>query len=377
MTGSITDILPSAFAVLGLPGPDPLDLAERVGAARRIVLVLVDGLGYHLLPRAAASSAFFADVHAGRIGHLDRLECTLPSTTPTSLVSLGTGVLPGEHGILGFTLNIPGTDRVLTHIFWRDDPPPQRWQPVPTVFALGAAAGIRSSVVLPAMFAGSGLTRSAYGGAGFIGLGKGDDHVAAVGHALDTGASFVYAYTSAVDTAAHAHGIASRQWADAVAGTGRLLERLIAALPRDTALLITADHGGLDVPAGAARIDMAADPRLTAGVRVVAGEPRFRYLHTEPGAAEDVRAAWTSVLGPAADVLSRDEAVASGLFGSVRAEHLLRVGDVVVISRAETAILASGYEPPEVAKLVGFHGARTPEETAIPLLTFAADNCIA
>ena len=124
---------------------------------------------------------FFADVHAGRLGHLDRLECTLPSTTPTSLVSLGTGVLPGEHGILGFTLNIPGTDRVLTHIFWRDDPPPERWQPVPTVFALAAAAGIGSSVVLPAMFAGSGLTRSAYGGAGFIGLGKGDDHVAAVG----------------------------------------------------------------------------------------------------------------------------------------------------------------------------------------------------
>jgi hypothetical protein len=347
-----------------------------VGAARRIVLVLVDGLGYHLLARAAESSAFFADVHAGRIGHLDRLECTLPSTTPTSLVSLGTGVLPGEHGILGFTLNIPGTDRVLTHILWRDDPPPERWQPVPTVFALGAAAGIRSSVVLPAMFAGSGLTRSAYGGAAFIGLRKGDDHVAAVGHGLETGASLVYAYTSAVDTAAHTHGIASRRWADAVAGTGRLLERLIAALPRDTALLVTADHGGLDVPA-VARIDMAADPRLTAGVRVVAGEPRFRYLHAEPGAAEDVRAAWTTVLGPAADVLTRAEAVASGLFGSVRAEHLLRIGDVVVISRDDTAILASGYEPPEVAKLVGFHGARTPEETAIPLLTFAADKTIA
>ena len=59
------------------------------------------------------------------------------------------------------------------------------------------------------------------------------------------------------------------------------------------------------------------------------------------------------------------------------AEHLLRVGDVVVISRDDTAILASGYEPPEVAKLIGFHGARTPEETAIPLLTFAADKRIA
>ena len=114
---------------------------------------------------------------------------------------------------------------------------------------------------------------------------------------LSTPAVLVYAYTSAVDTAAHAHGIASREWADAAAGTGRLLERLIAALPSDTALLVTADHGGLDVPT-TARIDMAADPRLTAGVRVVAGEPRFRYLHTEPGATEDVRAAWTACWEP-------------------------------------------------------------------------------
>ena len=376
MTATIADILPSAFGVLGLPGSDRLDLRERVGDARRIVLVLVDGLGYHLLQRAGDSSDFFADVHAGRLGHVDQLECTLPSTTPTSLVSLGTGVLPGEHGILGFTVNIPGTDRVLTHVFWRDDPPPERWQPVPTVFARAAAAGIGSSVVLPAMFAGSGLTRSAYGGAAFVGLGKGDDHVTAVLRALDTGSSFVYTYTSAIDTAAHAHGIASAQWARASARVGRLLERMVAALPDDTALLVTADHGGLDIPASA-RIDIAGDARLSAGVRVVAGEPRFRYLHTEPGAAQDVHAAWTSVLGPAAEVLTRDQAAASGMFGAVRPEHLLRIGDVVVISTSDLTILATGYEPPEVAELIGFHGARMAAETAIPLISFAADKRVA
>ena len=95
---------------------------------------------------------------AGRVGRVDELSCTLPSTTPTSLVSLGTGVPPGEHGVLGFTVNVPGTDRVLTHIVWRDDPPPATWQPVPTLYARAAAAGIDRAVVLPALFAGSGLT---------------------------------------------------------------------------------------------------------------------------------------------------------------------------------------------------------------------------
>ena len=36
----------------------------------------------------------------------------------------------------------------------------------------------------------------------------------------------------------------------------------------------------------------------------------------------------------------------------------------------DTGVLATRHEPPESAKLVGFHGALTPAETAIPLITF-------
>jgi hypothetical protein len=285
-------------------------------------------------------------------------------------------VPPGEHGVLGFTVNVPGTDRVLTHILWRDDPSPAIWQPVPTMFTRAAAAGINSAVVLPAVFAGSGLTHAAYAGAEFIGQHRGDDLAAAMLAALHAGPGLVFGYTARVDTAAHGHGIASREWADACAWTGTLIERLVAGLPADAALLVTADHGGLDVPPSS-RIDLGTDDRLSAGLRVVAGEPRFRYLHTIPGATADVLVTWRAVLGDRAAVLTRDEAVASGMFGAVRAAHLARIGDVVVIAQGDTAVLASGFEPLEVATLVGFHGGRTPEETAIPLLSFAAENPIA
>jgi hypothetical protein len=365
----LTEILPSALARLGLPGcVDTLGLAERVGDARRLAVLLVDGLGYHLLPRAAESSPLFAAVLSGSLGRLDELACTLPSTTPTSLVSLGTGTSPGAHGVLGFTLNVPGTDRVLTHIFWRDDPDPAVWQPVPTLFERAAAAGLPSSVVLPAMFEGSGLTVAAYRGAGFIGLAPREDAVAGMLAGLAGGAGLVYGYTSRVDTAAHVHGISSPEWARAAAEVGAVIERLLAGLPDDAALLVTADHGGLDVPAKA-RLDLADDPRLTAGLRLVAGEPRFRHLHTVPGAADDVVAAWRAVLGERAEIYCRDEAIAAGWFGPVTEAHRPRIGDVVALARGDTAVLASGYEPPEVAKLVGFHGAATPAETAIPLLT--------
>jgi hypothetical protein len=363
----ISEILPSAFAVAGAPGcTDTLGLAARAGAARRVVLLVADGLGYDLLPRAAVSSPLLADVVAGRIGTLDEQACALPSTTPTSLVGLGTGTAPGEHGVLGFTVNVPGTDRVLTHIHWASDPDPARWVPVPTVYA---RAGVPSAVVLPALFRGSGLTRVAYGGAKFVGLGRGDDHAVPVRQALAAGAQLVTTYTARVDTAAHAHGIDSPEWEAACRSVGELIERLLAALPADTALVVTADHGGLDVPA-AARLDLADDPRLSAGVRVVAGEPRFRYLHTVPGARDDVVAAWRDVLGARARVLTREQAVGSGMFGPVRPEHAARIGDVVIVCADDTAIFATGHEPAEVATLVGFHGAASHAETAIPLITF-------
>jgi hypothetical protein len=368
----ITDVLPGAFTVLGAGDDDRLGLRERLGPARRIAVLLVDGLGYHLLPRAAQSSPFLADVVAGRIGRLDEIASMLPSTTPTSLVSMGTGAGPGEHGILGFTLNVPGTDRVLTHVLWRDDPPPNEWQPVPTVFARAGAAGVSSSVVLPVQFGGSGLTVSAYGGAQFVGRGRGEDLVTAMLHAFDAGSALVYGYTPNVDTAAHSHGIASPQWAQAAHAAGHLIERLLAALDRDTALVVIADHGGLDVP-WTSRVDVGTDPRLAAGLRVIAGEPRFRHLHTVPGATADVIATWSGILDRRAEVMAREDAVSRELFGPVRPAHLPRIGDVVVVAEDDTAVLASGYEPASVATLVGFHGGRTSVETAIPLLSFAAD----
>jgi hypothetical protein len=367
---SICDVLPSVAAVLGVPdGDDRLDLGPASDGVRRVAVVLVDGLGSRLLPRLAPHAPLLERVISGQAGTLQELSCTFPSTTPTSLVSLGTGVEPGAHGVLGFTVNVPGTDRVLTHITWRDDPTPRSWQPVPTWYERIAGAGLSAKVVLPAVFAGSGLTDAAYRGAQFCGVAKREDYAERLLGELRARPGLVYGYTAALDTAAHVFGIASPQWQQAAAEVDRLLSRLVAGLPSDAALFVTADHGGLDI-APDARLDMIDDSRLTRGVRVVAGEPRVRYLHTDPGAADDVLGSWRAVLGDRAEVLSRDEVIATGRFGAVPDEHRARIGDVVVTCRADVAILASGREPPEVGKLIGFHGADSPLETAIPLITF-------
>lgn len=370
MSGRLNDVLPSVAALIGCPGgEDRLGLQSRLGDVRRVAVVLVDGMGYHLLAAMAPYAPLLAQLLTpGSSDTLTELSSPFPSTTPTSLVTLGTGLDPGEHGVLGFTVNVPGTERVLTHIFWRDDPDPRVWQPTETWFERLAASGFGASVVLPQMFQGSGLTDAAYRGARFCGLAKGEDAAGLLLSELATGPGLVLGYIASLDAAAHLHGVDSPQWRDAAAKVERYLSRIVDGLPSDAALVVTADHGGLNAE-GTDRLDLDTDPRLSAGVRIVAGEPRVRYLHTTPGATDDVLAAWRSVLGERADVLSRDEAVGRGLFGAVSPQHLDRIGDVVAICQGTTVVLATAHEPPEVAKLVGFHGAMTPVETAIPLIT--------
>jgi hypothetical protein len=256
----------------------------------------------------------------------------------------------------------------LTHIFWGDDPRPQEWQPVRTWFQQLVAAGVDATAVLPRAFVGSGLTDAAYRGARIAAVGRDDDYAERLLAELRVAPGLVYGYTSALDTAAHVFGIASAEWARAAARVDVLLNRLNEGLPADAALLVTADHGGLNVGPDA-RIDIDADPVLGAGVNIVAGEPRVRYLHTRDGAAGDVLDRWRTVLGSQATVLARDQAIDTGWFGPVRAVNRARIGDVVVVCRDPIAVFASRHEPPEISKLIGFHGAATAAETAIPLIT--------
>ncbi|GAA1835680.1 alkaline phosphatase family protein [Luedemannella flava] len=366
---SLADVLPGALTALGVPGStDPIGLAAGpLAGARRIAVLLVDGLGHHMLPLAAPHAPVLAELAA----RPDSLALTtgFPSTTPSSLASLGTGAAPGAHGLVGFFLNVPGTDRVLNHTRWTDDPDPLRWQPLRTQFDIASAYGVSTHVVAKPEFAGSGLTVAAWRGGEYIGAAEPDAVAAHMLRALTTAPAptLVYGYVPDVDRWGHEAGLGSPQWIGAVRQVDRMLTRLLDGLPPDTALLVTADHGQLDIPADT-RVDVDTVPGLRDGVRVLAGEPRVRYVHTLPGARDDVLATWRGVLGDAAWVLPREEAVAAGWFGPVSEAHLQRVGDVVAICRDRTALLATRTDPPTVARLIAMHGSSTALEMMIPLL---------
>ena len=104
-------------------------------------------------------------------------------------------------------------------------------------------------------------------------------------------------------------------------------------------------------------------------MRVLAGEPRARHVHCLPGAVDDVLAAWQSELGDRMWVGLGAEALSAGLLGTrVSDVTRSRVGDVLAIATSDVAIVQPHAEP-LLTNLVGHHGALTPDELFVPLLT--------
>ena len=364
---SLADVLPGVAASLGVSrarGGGTASVGFSLPPARRAVVVLVDALGYELLRRRAGHAPWLR----AQLPTTRRVPSGFPSTTATSMGTFGTGLAAGVHGLLGYEVLVPGEDRLLNELSWEDGPDPRTWQPHETVFEAVARADVDVVRVGPAFFDGSGLTNAALRGGRFLAgeslAARVDATVAAV---RSSRRALVYLYWGELDKVGHVCGCDSWQFGDELEALDAELARLAAALPADCSLTVTADHGMVDVPHDA-RVDVAEEPLLAAGVRHVTGEARAPQLYVEAGAGDDVLAAWTERLGDRALVRSREEAVAAGWFGPVRAENLARIGDVVVATRGRNAVVDSRRARPELLALLGLHGSLSDDEVAVPVV---------
>lgn len=361
---TLAELSCSILASLGVPGEDN---TLGLPAVRRACVLVVDGLGWDLL-RAHRSAAPF-------LGGLTETGCWLtagfPSTTATSLGSLGTGRPPGQHGLLGYQVRVPATGQLLNALRWDKAVDPLEWQQGSTIFERAIAAGVAAFRVAAGSFRQSGLSAAAMRGADYHAADTLGALVASAVAALGSvprGLAMVY--TGDLDSTGHAWGCTSAAWRFQLAHVDRLAEQLAGALPAGSVLHVTADHGMVDIPP-ACRIDADIIPELRAGVAVLGGEPRARHVYARPGATADVLATWQATLGDSAWTVSRDEAIAAGWFGPVDPPVAARIGDVVAAARSQWAVVATVAEPRE-SRLIGMHGSLTPSEQRVPLLTYVA-----
>jgi hypothetical protein len=339
----------------------PSWLPEPARGARQVVLLVLDGLGWEQLQ---ADAAHAPTVAGGRGGPITSV---VPTTTATALTSITTGSPPAEHGVVGYRVRVGGDDgdEVMNVLRWRTNAhdlrktrPAGAFQTVPPFGGRDVPAVTRSE------FASTGFTAAHLAGARLVGWSVPSTLVVEIRRLLGEGESFVYAYYDGLDKVAHERGL-GQYYAQELRTVDRLVGDLIAALPPDAALVVTSDHGQVEVGTSA----RLPGPDLLAGVQMLSGEGRFRWLHAHPGATADVAAAGQEAHGEEAWVRTREQIVDEGWFGGrLSAEVAHRLGDVALVARAPVAFL----DPADTGetRLLARHGSLTSAEMYVPLVAW-------
>ncbi|MGF2947965.1 alkaline phosphatase family protein [Microbacterium alcoholitolerans] len=332
---------------------------------RSVVLVVVDGLG--AIPLRA--HAGHARTLASAMGKKDAIGSVFPTTTAAALTSLLTGTTPGVHGMVGYRVRHPQRDALVNQLTdWEDAGiDPLAWQPAPTVFERASTAGHAAFVVGIGAYAGSGFTRATLRGGEFRPAASVADRVGLAYELADAeDGAVVYCYLPEVDKAGHKHGIDSAEWVAALEDIDAALSQ---SIPDGVGVVITADHGMVDVPAHR-QLVLDAAGGWHDGIRHIGGEPRMLHVYTQPDADHAaLLSRWRSDLDGYADVLSRAEAIESGLFGPVVTDDAgARMGDMLAIARSNFALYDGDAEDQRGRAMVGQHGALTPEEWRVPLI---------
>jgi hypothetical protein len=361
--GALSDVVPE---LLRAPGQRTAAwLPEPVRDATQVVLLVLDGLGWEQLQARRSLAPCLSSMVGGPITSV------APTTTATALSSIVVGRPPAVHGVVGYRLRVDGPDGdlVLNVLRWRtalgdarELVPAREFQSLPSFGETDVP------VVTKAEFASTGFT-IAQGLHHLRGWHAASSIPVEVRHLLRAGHPLVYAYYEGVDKVAHAHGFGDHYDAELVAAD-RLVADVAAALPPGAVLVVTADHGQVEV--GDRLLALPDD--VLADAALVSGEGRFLWLHARDGRTEALLASCHAHFGGEdgpAFVTTRRDLVDGGAFGGPLApevEH--RLGDVALLARAPVAFVDPGDLGS--AGLRCRHGSLTSAELRVPLVAVAS-----
>jgi hypothetical protein len=324
---------------------------EAARGARAVVMLVLDGLGWTQLSAHATENLSALDGGP--------MTTVVPSTTPTALTSITTGLTPAEHGVVGYRIFV-GTG-VLNVIRWKlhgggAAPDPAVFQP------RDAFDGEAVPVVNRSEFRHTKFSAMNLRGVDYRGWQSTATLVEHCRRLVAGGRRFVYAYYDSLDVVAHVYGMRDDYYARELASCDRLVGDLLDALPADVALAVTADHGHVHYER---RVDFE---EFAALIAVQSGESRFRYLHAHRGAARELLEAVTARDSSHSWVFSREQVIDERLLGprAPTPEIARRIGDVVVAAREPVAF--ADPDNPGESRLVSGHGSLTEAEMLVPLV---------
>jgi hypothetical protein len=387
--GTVANIPATVAALLDAPfrglGPVYPELWEPLaGDTRRVVLLLLDSLGWHLC-RRETEKLYWLEQAAAVSGQLTSV---FPSTTVAALSSLWTGLAPAQHGLVGLRLLFP-EQAVLGQMLslspnFASYPgalieagiDPDRFLTGPGLGEQLAASGVSAYSLKGHNIIHSALSRMHDRGVTRqLGYVSSTDLFLQLRELLEatTGQrGYIYAYWPTIDTLMHVYG---PDHPAAAAELHLILYQLKHALLEDlspearqgTVLLITADHGQV-LTAPELAVGVPTHPELASMLLMrAAGEPRTAYLYARQGAKADLLAYLQGELGDRLAALDAEEALESGLLGPAphAAQTSERLGDVIAVMR-RGHIWLHQTELEKAGGMVGRHGGLTADEMQVP-----------
>lgn len=343
------------------------DAGEKANTYRSVCVVMVDGLGESLLRTYGSYAPFLKNALS-----LGPLHSAVPSTTVASLTSFGTGTPPGYHGMAGYELKNPATGTVMNQLSgWDKSVDPRAWQPHPTVFER-YEKHLDVATVSLSKYDGTGLSAAGLRGGRFVhAQGYSARTTLAASLLTSRKPTLVYLYWGEIDQAGHRYGVGSDEWVQQLEELNLALKNLARRLPPHVLLLVTADHGMLNIEPEN-RIDYSGDADLLQNVELTAGEPRMVQLYLadkSPTAKDATLRTWADRWSDQAWIIDTEEAYRAGYFGTTVTDAArARIGDILVATREPIALYDMRHYKPHSLNMVGQHGSLTPEETQVPLL---------
>ncbi len=360
--GRLSDVLTSAAAATS--GQSNV---LQLGAVESGIVILVDGLGWHNLRAAGGHARFLNSLAEGS----KATNTVLPSTTAAALTSLATGLQPNEHGIIGYRVldTSSGADRNLLS-GWTSFDESSGWRVGETVSDSRQRVGEATHFIGPAAYARSGFTNVIMPSATYVAADRIADRFKAVRELLRLGPTLAYLYVPELDQAAHAFGAASNRWLMLLEELDGLVREFAAGMPRGVGVILTADHGIVDV-SGSAHLHL--EQAGIDGVRQYGGDTRcgFMYLQDESTTA-DARTRLSEFCGSAVTVVPPSELIAAGWMRPYADEVARLVPDLVLLANKDVAMYHREFSSGKSYSMVGHHGSWSAAELQIPLLKFGA-----
>jgi hypothetical protein len=397
--GSLANLPPTIGRLLGVeegwvaPGLDT-DLVADTDEIERVVLVLLDGVGWHRLTRQLGEDASVLELLQPYHPSLRSITSVSPATTSVATTTLWcNGAAPAEHGMLGYTFLLPEAGLVANLLFWIPawkpgarygeleswGLKPEAFLPVPSIAQVLASGGVKTTAFLPAGIAKSPLSRLQMRGAEVEGYVNAADLWLKLSGWLDKtsgGRAYAYAYYPDFDSLSHRDGPEARfwpfLWRELAFHLEGFFKRLTSKERRGTLLLLTSDHGHVASPLEK-RVVVQDHPDLTRRLALTpGGEARHTYLYARSGHAEAVHDYVTERLADRFMLLDAEEALAAGLYGPperLHPETPRRLGDFILLPKGGNYLWMKQLE----TTFYGLHGGLEADEMLVPLLALRLD----